>query len=146
MNTPKPIAALLKDDGAELGRLLAQMGVLERATRLMRAQLGEPLGSHCVAANIKDGALVVQTDSAAWAAKLRFQVGALLQRLNGTAEFAGLRSVRVRVSPAAVPRPPAARARPRISKQAATLLESVAQGTEDEELRAVLLRLSKRRQ
>lgn len=140
----KPLQDWLQPHGAPFNGLLGQVQHLARLTAVLRAVLPEPLAGHCVAANLEREALVVGCDSAAWAAKIRYEVPALLARLQGHPEAPAVSEIRIRVQPFREPRPQAAPRRAHLSAHSADLLSATAEATADPALKAALLRLSRR--
>lgn len=100
MTLPRHFKDLLGD--TTLARLTRHAGRLRRATELLHACLGAPADAHCVVANVRDDVMVIHTDSPAWAAKLRFQVGTLLRQFKQQEDFAALRTIHVKAFPANV--------------------------------------------
>ena len=141
----KPLQDVLNDGASQLPRLIAQAERLQRASQVLRAHLEAPLSEHCRVANIKDGSVVMHADSPAWAAKLRFHVAGMLERLNKEKSFGALRAIRIKVSPISEMLPVAMPERLTVSGQAASVLKGAAQATDDAGLKAVLLRLAQRR-
>lgn len=139
---------------ATVNRILARgtsvPALYEQALRLielqkqLRSLLPPPLGDHVTVGNCRNGILTVYADSAAWAARLRFEVPGLLNRLNETSPDAGIRTLRTRIRP---PDPVAAPAagKPLLSAASARLLQDVAESIDDPGLRESLLRLSRHR-
>ena len=109
----------------------------------IRAELGPPLDEHLFVAPSSPGTLLVFTDSPAWAARLRYLTARILAAANGRAG-AGFKTLRIRTHPSlrADPDPGPG---PAVPPAASRLLASVAEGIDDPALRAVLLRLSRRK-
>jgi hypothetical protein len=104
-----------------------------------------PLAGRSLPVRYEAGCLTLQTDSAAWATRLRQSQGELLARLRREPFFAKLESLHVRVVPAAGAHAPSAAPKPgkaRLSSGAAALLRGVADEVNDPALRDALKRLS----
>jgi len=127
-----------------LAPLLQRTAALRQATDLVRARLGTPLGDHCQVANWRDGTLVVQADSAAWASRLRFLAPKILAALSETQGCLGLRKLKVIVRPSDQTPGDTRPRRFRLSARSASLLRDVGESTADAALRETLLRLSRR--
>lgn len=54
----------------------------------------QTLRTHCQVANLRDGVLVIATDNANWATRLRYLTGNLLAELRKQPEFAGIASIK----------------------------------------------------
>ena len=138
----QPVARLL-ETGA-LARFLQRADQLRRATERIRARLGTPLGAHCEVASRRGDTLVVRTDAAAWASRLRFLAPQVLQALSGIEDWSGLRKLQVIVRPPDPDAKPVPARRVEMSVQSADLLRHVAEDIQDSALREALLRLSRR--
>ena len=87
---------------AALARLTRHARYLQRATEMLHACLGAPANAHCVVANVRDDVMVIHTDSPAWAAKLRFQVGTLQRQFKQQEGFTALRTIHIKAFPASI--------------------------------------------
>lgn len=136
-----------------VGHIVARSGQLKQLTDRaahfgllnghLRAAVGEPLAAHVRLAAVRDGCVVVQADSAAWASRLRFRAPAVLAALGGKPGFEGVRSLRVRTRTDARPEPPEAPRRARMSDAAAEALSANAASVPDDAVRDALLRLAR---
>jgi hypothetical protein len=140
----KPPLNWLQHHSDHLDILLGQVRLLRRITDTLRMALAEPLASHCIAANIDGDTLVVGCDSSAWAAKFRFQIPLLLDRLQVDTNLPALRQIRIRVQPLNKEPSPTTKRHFRLSEHSAALIASIADNTADPELKAALRRLSQR--
>jgi hypothetical protein len=143
MSSPESISRIVtKFD--RLRQLTAQAERLNTLNAAVLSCLPAGLSRHARIATMRDGCLVLQADSPAWAAELRYKTPEILAALAAIPEFASIRSIRVknRVSsePAAAPRIE----RPVISQQSARSITAHAAHVKDERLRAALLRLASR--
>ena len=137
--SPKSVRHLLKDKptlkilGLEIS---AQRALLQRVRRLLPADLAP----HCLAAREHDGRLILHTDSAAWATRLRFMAPQLQRRLEG--ELPDVRGITVRLllqQPARAPRHRSVHK----SAVAAAIIHESARDTKQPQLREALIRLSR---
>ncbi len=146
MRTAKPFHHLLQDERGALGRLQERCEQLKRLDSLVRKLLPEALREHCRVANLRAGELVLQTESPAWSAMLRYQLPALLKRLQAMDGIPSLRHIRIKVMPAsgAVQLRRLQPVMPlRMTAATAALIASLAESLEDSALRASLLRLAR---
>ena len=105
--------------------------------QLIQQQFPRDLTVHCTAVHKKGQILTLYVDAPVWASKMRYLSGKI-------AESAAVREVRIRVSPPQPPQQPVeTKSRPRHSDKGAEILSDAAACTADEDLKAVLLRLSK---
>lgn len=144
MKDPAAIGQFLLPQSQGLGALMLRASRLRALTHAVQTHLGAPLSAHCQVANIRGDVLVLQTDSAAWASRLRFLGPGLLAHLARSHGQGKLRTTKVLVRPSEGPSRAAGHRHTRISRESAALLRNVAQGTEHPALRQALLRLSRR--
>ncbi|MHB8741720.1 MAG: DciA family protein [Sulfuricaulis sp.] len=112
-----------------------------------KANIGEPLVSHCFPVSYEDGRLSLRADTSAWASHLRHSHVEITNQLREDPYFHDLRELYVRVLPERartqsekkreVPVPPS-----RIPVTAAHLIKSVADDIVDPALRKALIRLA----
>lgn len=124
-----------------LAELLAEAQRLNRLNQILHAYLPPPLQEHVTLIRLDADAWIVQTDSPAWAARLRYQLPNLRQLLG---EQLGMSTTppQIRIAPAAAPYAPPPR-RLVITEQAARTLEAEAQKLSDPRLSAAVLRLAR---
>lgn len=124
-----------------LSRLRLTARQLTALTREIRAALPTESGSHIVGCAPRPGALVILTDSAAWASQLRYAQADILAICRRKLD-ADIRRVHFKVLPPepAAPESPAVE----ISDSSRDLLKRSATGIADDELAAALRRLSRR--
>lgn len=146
MHAAKPFHQLLQTPEGRLGRLRARCAQLAELDERVRAQLPAPLRDHCRVANLRNGVLVMQTESPSWNNLLRYHLPTLLRDLQASAGIPPLRSIRLTVMPAsgAAPMPRQGPLIPlRMTPPTAALIASLAESLEDEALRRSLLRLAR---
>lgn len=101
-NRPRPFRKI-SDIALDTSDILA--GLYRRSIDIIdlqdsiRKRLGSPLNAHLHVANFNTDTLIIFTDSAAWAAKLRFHTADILDIARNKAGLDNLKSVRVRISP-----------------------------------------------
>ena len=142
--SPKSLANLLQQRSDHLNTLLCQVRLLRRITTVIRNILPEPLSLHCHAANIDGDVMIIGCDSSTWAAKLRYQLPHVLNRLSDHRDLPAFRQIRVRVQPREQSKPRPSQRKLSMPEHTAAIIASVAHGTTDPELKAALLRLSQR--
>lgn len=147
MKRSTPLSKLLSTASGDFSRTLRRAGQLRHADLALQQLLGTACAGHCRVANIRGTTLVLQTDSAAWAARLRYQLPAIQRQLKASTTFSAIRSIEVTIRPRQADRQSvqAQKLRPaRLSGQAARLIAAVADTTEDPALRSALQRLASR--
>ncbi len=93
---PRNLADLLSDPGSALGRLVA--GAAKRKSLIMQVKscIDPELSEHLIGVNVKDDTLILLSDSAAWATRLRYAGPALCKQLSEQFELT-LHKVHVKV-------------------------------------------------
>jgi len=144
-STPyKPPLNWLQHHSERLDLLLGQVRLLRQITDTLRKALPEPLAQHCIAANTDGDTLVVGCDTSVWAAKLRYHIPQLLERLKDQAGHPALCRIRIRIQPLIMEYSRTANHRFHLSEHSAAVISSIADNTSYPELKAALQRLSKR--
>lgn len=138
----RPLKGILAQNSPTLGPLLTHAATLQRLTSLVHGRLPVPLSAHCRVANYKGGILIIHVGSATWASKLRYLIPGLREGLVTHAEFQDLVEIRLRTI--ADPSAPLKKVRrPRMPKEAAVLLNSLAERISSKGLAAALRRLAR---
>ena len=139
MELPPKVSHIVTRFG-RLKQLKDETDRLRELDARLKCHVQEPLSGHMKLATIRDGCLVIHTDSPAWAARLRFKTPEILTSLADDGEFPPIRSVRIRSMTDEEPPPPASK-RPSISPDSADALAAQAAFIDDDEVRGALLRL-----
>lgn len=135
---PRPIKRLLNEN-AGLRNIQETIFYQNELTNTIRSLLVSPLHNHIASAQIERGILTIYTDTPAWAARLRFQVGNLVQELRP--RYPALKTAKIRVLQISnKPKQPLQKARK--SSAAARIIHNNALNTKDLTLREALERLS----
>jgi len=127
---------------AALIRRAKQLNVLNL---WLQHRLPEGIRQHARIVNLTGDTLVLAADNAVWASRLRCLVPDLLHPLRDECGASDLRQVRVRVAIPQTSTEPGRLPRLAISGNSANHLRTLANHTDDPELKSVLLRLSSRR-
>jgi len=141
----KPIRSLkgiLAQESPGLAPLIAHAAALQRLNGLVHRKLPAPLSAHCRVGDYKGGILTIHVGSATWASKLRYLIPELRKRLGEQPEFKDLTEIRLRTVPEPAA-PPLRRRRARMPKEAAVLLNSLADRITSVNLAAALRRLAR---
>jgi hypothetical protein len=143
MSTPRPVNNLLNAGDGTIGRLMERARWLDELTDELRRHLNPSVAAHCRIANLRSGVLVLQTDSPAWATRLRYHIPMLRETLLDQG-LGQIRDVRVKVAPAEkAPRSSSPR-KARLSARTAEVLLHAAEASDDPALRDALARLARR--
>jgi len=132
-------------DSSAASPLLSRARALGRLDALVHELIPSPMNQHCRVLSVRDDTLIIAADSAAWAARLRYQSPQLIRQLAGVSSM-NLRTVHIRVR-AASPQPDkqTATVRQSVSDKNSLALKQAARNITDPRLKAVLLRLAGRR-
>lgn len=132
----------LQQPRTRLARLLAHAEELIDINRIMLAYLPTHLRDHASLVNVDQDGWTLQTDSPAWATRLRYCIPTLQRQLSDHMGIS-VPPLRIRIVPPALEaRAPPPR-RLRLSTQAANVLEKAASNLSDRQLSEALLRLTK---
>ena len=136
----RTVGEVLRHPSGVLEQLMARAGHLVRLSGIFRAYLPPLLRDHAVLLRLDAERWEVQTDSAAWATRLRYALPTICQALGQQLNIA-LPKPRIRVMPAAVP-PPVPYRRLTLTRRNAEVLEAAARTQPDPRLSAALRRLA----
>jgi hypothetical protein len=144
-NRPNPLRSVgdrLQRPKTRLAKLLAQVNELVGINRIFHAYLAPHLRQHATLIALETDKWTVQTDSPAWATRLRYTLPSLRKHLT---EKLGTEvpPLRIRISPATLEPPRLPPRRLQLSAQAGDLLEKTAHSLDDRHLGAALLRLAR---
>ena len=98
----KKISHALSQDNQNLAHILEQVVHLKRLDEFLKSFLEKPLGNYCRVANLRDGCLIIEVDSAAWATQLRYLTPDLLNALRSKGKMPQLRSIKTYIHPTSV--------------------------------------------
>ncbi len=104
--------------------------------------LPENSQAHCLSAQLKYDNLIVHTDSSAWAAKLRFQLTALLPTLRRQDGYHLATKLTVRIQPQQVTKSKKQLAQGHMDQETAQQIRELASAIPDENLRQRWLKLA----
>jgi len=135
---------LLAGSTGGIRELLAHAKTIQRLDQALSAFLAEPLRTHCCVANAQGDLLTLQVDSPVWKTRLHYLTPQIQEHLGRYCHQSALKRTRIIVQtksrPTTIPSH-----QPHISSVAARMLENVAEGTDNDDLAAVLRRLAGRK-
>lgn len=134
-------AEYLRRQRGRVSGLVAHSDRLVRINRLLRAYLPPHLRDHARIVAVGPHCWTVQTDSSAWATRLRYVLPPLQKQLSGELKEP-VPVLRVRIKPASAKRSVVAGRRLTLTQDNARLLEGAADGIADRDLGAALRRLA----
>ena len=144
--TSNPLLAVgeyLQRPQGRCSQLTAKTHNLSRLNQIFKAYLPPHLHDHATLARLDSSGWIVQTDSPAWATRLRYLLPNLQKPL---AEHLGIQipAPRIRIAPPAVPAPPPPPARRMVmTDKAVSVLEGAARNLPDRRLSEAMLRLAR---
>ncbi|MGI6407395.1 MAG: DUF721 domain-containing protein [Thiopseudomonas sp.] len=142
MNKPlKPATQILRGS-PRLQRLLRQAESLSKLQALLYQHLAPAQREQLQLGGYDEGVLTLILADAAWATRLRYQQGRLLQQLRQHDEFSGLQHIRLKIRPASAAPPARHEERRFLSDTASQNIRRSAESIEDPELREALKRLA----
>lgn len=121
--------------------LVAHSDQLVRVNRLLRAYLPPHLQDHARIVVLSAQVWIIQTESSAWAARLRYLLPTLKQQL-GAELKQPVPALKLRIEPLREPHATTPPRRLTLTRENAQLLEGAAAGVKDERLGAALRRLA----
>ncbi len=129
----------------EVAHLVTQTLHLKRLTRLLQRTLPPSLAPHFQVAALTGPRLLLTTDSATWAARLRMQAPDLITTIaKQLEEFQGVKYIEVKIIPARIEPESSKNTERRLSASASRDLRMMAESLENGELKQALLRLANR--
>lgn len=135
-----PVGDCLRRPKGRLARLIAQNDRLAHINRVLRAYLPHHLQEHARIVSLGQQHWLLQTDSSAWASRLRYSLPQLQQQL--TEHFGDIPPLKLRVQPAPTDDDDPPQRRMRLTQNSADVLTSAAAGVSDQRLGAALIRLA----
>lgn len=146
MNSPRQLYKFLSQKKGHIADLITQANINHKLSKSLDNLLDPDLVDHVSLANIRAHVLVLTTDSAAWASRVRYFSPLLLQKLrNNSHIFGDIKKIEIQIQPAVrenVPEQPLPRY---VSTSAAKCLNTTADTIENTELKAALHKLANRR-
>ena len=136
-----PVQERLRQSKGHLAQLVAQSDRLARINRAFLAYLPPHLHSHVRLATLSADTWVIHAESAAWATRLRYILPSLQQQLS---EHLGYQvpKLTMRIQPLGNADSKIPTRRVQVTEKSADVLEGAAEGVDDEQLGAALMRLA----
>lgn len=146
---PVAIGEIVKSaTGGRDAAVFPELLLLRRLDAVIQAAMPDELRAHWRIGRLTAGTLTLFAESPVWAARLRYLVPGLIERLAGRPGAAAVRAIRVRVLVTGAPSvvtgtPSVKRTGPAISRTVSDYLCQAADSCGDARLRTVLLDLSR---
>jgi predicted nucleic acid-binding Zn ribbon protein len=132
------LTSALKASGAAVPDTL---GTIRDAWRKVASS---PLADHSQPVHLRSGRLLIETDSPAWANKIRNQEKGIIEQLNRRIAPILVNALRIRVLPAQMASPPPQSEPARRSPETRRLIESGAEQLSDPALKEAMRRLARK--
>ncbi len=139
------ITSFLSGKSGNLQKLYHHARKLIEIREYLKSVVPFPINNHITVANLYDNTLIINADSAAWAARLRFYTPEILKALNDNNICTSVKSIRIKVMPPDNVQHDHTEEKLSISADTAALLQHVAESIVDPDLRETLLKLSRNR-
>lgn len=144
----KSITAFLKPSHNELQTVLSKVKAIETLNHTLNPLLDPALQPYCQVANLTSGVLVMLTANGSVATQLRYHTADLIKKLHKNPALKHIREIQIKVRPpmpvgvqrggvAKLPNKAA-----KLSPECAQTLLAMADTIEDEELRAIMIRIA----
>jgi len=143
----KTINQLIQGQASGLAYIVQRSRLIQQIDKLFKTYLPLSIGGHCHIVNIRDKTLVIHTDSAAWANRLRYMIPEFLAYWQADDQLKTITieniEIKIRVNydftKKQTNQPLDSR---RISKRSSILLRRLADSISHQELKSVLLTLA----
>jgi len=142
----KKLSRLLKNNTLIAKSISDNIHMLENIEVFLKKQLPHELQNHCYANNLANKCLILMVDSPAWSSKLRFIQPSLEQAL--VQQYPEIiNALKIKVRPATRPentQPDKDKSfRPALSDTSRSIIQDMAEGMDDSDLKESLIRLAK---
>lgn len=141
-STQTPDFQSIASNDQALGSIYDRSLEILQLQKAIRNQIDKPLSEHIFVGTASNHQLIIYTDSAAWASRIRYLVSQILAIVNDLSANKPISSVRVRVDPA-LRQQETTPVNLSMSTTSSQHLENVAKNIGDDKLSTALLNLAK---
>ena len=138
----KALGDILSDQGSTLANLMKRANQALNVEQFVLQHLDADARAHCQLVTVRRHTLVLQTETAAWATRIRFQQAEVVKQLKQTPAFSEITRIEVKIRPQAKRQKEPQRAKP-LSSDSAHFLTETADSFGDDPLAEALKRLAK---
>lgn len=135
---PLLLGSYLADKESHLAMLCQHVEFLADLEKKLLGHLPESLRSHCKIANFSNKTLVLHTDSAVWATRLRYCTPDILRFMQTDCKLVTLKTIRIKVKPAVHQPLQKVREKTLLSPSTSDFIRQVANSLADKDLRKSL--------
>lgn len=125
-----------------LADIITQSNLLSDISLKLNKHVSHSIQNHYTVASLKNNTLLLNTNSATWAAKLRFHIPEILEILNNEPEYSSIKSIRIKVIPEHKKNKIRSRPPLYISNNVASILTDISKTTSDPALSDSFLKLA----
>ncbi len=138
-----PANILQQDPESVLAFIQNKVQQLTKLNRIWQAEISGDLAEHTRVANFRDGYLIVECDSAAWATRLRYTLPDITQKLLKHSDLRDLTHIEWNIQPQFhAPNTQLSQLPPVLSHASAALLKNAADNIQVKPLQEALLRIA----
>lgn len=138
-----PANILQQDPESVLAFIQNKVQQLTKLNHIWQAEISGDLAEHTRVANFRDGYLIVECDSAAWATRLRYTLPDITQKLLKHPDLRDLTHIEWNIQPQFhAPNPQISQLPPVLSNASAALLKNAADNIQVKPLQEALLRIA----
>ena len=101
--SPASLRHILQHPSAGLKRCMHHAQLLNNLSAVVLPLLPKPLARHCQIVNWRNGVLIMGTDSAVWATRLRYLKPKIIHRLQRHPALQSIKDIMIRVQPTPPP-------------------------------------------
>jgi hypothetical protein len=138
---PSPVSKLIQQGGI-LAELCKKVILIQKANDILAQSMPKSLWEHCLVANIENGQISIQTDSAIWGTQLRYLQQHLVSALNNESTLTPISKVKLQVVPLKSTPPKVKKNQLEMSGTSSNLIKDCAGAMTNEQLKKSLLKLA----
>ncbi len=142
-NKTLPISKLLHDDRSPIAELCKKASSIQDINHQLKKYLDPSLQNHFELANINNAVATLLVSSSSWATRLRYNIPTILDALNNQLNFSSVKTIRIKVKKIISDNTVINKKPIPLSEKSAQVLIDVANNSNDSQLRACFLKLSK---
>ena len=139
---PDKLINYLLNSNNYLADITLQSNLISNIARILNKHVSPAIQDHFTVASLKNNTLLLITDSATWAAKLRFHIPEILKTLNNEPDYSKIKSIRIKVIPENKIQQKHSRSPVYISDNASSILTYMSKTISDPELSKSFLKLA----
>ena len=140
---PKPVIEILSNSDLEFDSILQHIETIKLIQSTISQILDPVIAQKCQVVNIRSKTLVISTENANWASRLRYQTSDLLKAVQADPRLPLVDTIRVVTIPSCNKATATDNNRLMLSQRTSNELRKIAETTTDPELKQCLLKITK---